>query len=262
MSTVAVIIMGAKGRMGSTLARLALESDQFTLCGVVERKEYSQGLDVLGCPVAHDVDDLLGKFPGAVVIDFTAPEVSLATARKAQKTGNPVVIGTTGLTAGQLEELSELATSIPIFWSPNMSIGVNALVRILPQLERILGAAYDLEITEVHHHHKKDAPSGTAVKLAQVLPQSRGWDLDAVANYGRQGMVGARADQELGVHALRGGDVVGEHTVYFFGPGERIAVTHQAHSRENFAGGALRAARWLAEQGPGQLYSMNHLLGD
>ena len=169
---------------------------------------------------------------------------------------------TTGLTAGQLEELSELATSIPIFWSPNMSIGVNALVRILPQLERILGAAYDLEITEIHHHHKKDAPSGTAVKLAQVLAQSRGWDLDTVANYGRQGMVGARSAQELGVHALRGGDVVGEHTVYFFGPGERIAVTHQAHSRENFAGGALRAARWLAEQGPGQLYSMNHLLGD
>lgn len=258
---VSVIIMGAKGRMGSTLARLALESDDFTLCGVVERQEFSQGLEILGCPVAHDVEELLTQYPGAVVIDFTAPEVSLSTARQAKNTGNPVVIGTTGLTAGQLEELNELAIAVPIFWSPNMSIGVNALVRILPQLEQILGQAYDLEITETHHHHKKDAPSGTAVKLAQVLAQSRGWDLENVANYGRQGIIGARPAQELGVHALRGGDVVGDHTVYFFGPGERIEVTHRAHSRENFAGGALRAARWLAEQGPGELYSMNHLLG-
>ncbi len=258
---VSVIVMGANGRMGSKLTRMATESEQLELRGVVERAEFSKGLDRLGCPVAHDLADLLPSVPGAVVIDFTAPEVSLATARKAAVTGNPVVIGTTGLNAEQLNELQGLARTTPIFWSPNMSIGVSALVQILPLLERILGETYDMEITEIHHHHKKDAPSGTAVKLAQVLAQSRGWNLDEVGNYGRQGIVGARAAKELGVHAVRGGDVVGDHTVYFFGPGERIEVTHRAHSRENFARGALRAAHWLASQKPGELYSMNHLMG-
>ena len=255
-----VIIMGAKGRMGSTLARMAQESDDFTLVGVVERAEFAPGLEALGCPVAHNLADLLSSCPGAVIIDFTAPQVSLDTARQAAARGNPVVIGTTGLDAAQLDELHVLAAKTPIFWSPNMSIGVNALVRILPILEQILGAAYDMEITEIHHHHKKDAPSGTAVKLAQVLAQSRGWDLDEVGNYGRQGLVGARPSQELGVHALRGGDVVGDHTVFFFGPGERIEVTHRAHSRENFARGALRAATWLATQKPGTLYSMAEMM--
>lgn len=259
--SIPVIIMGAKGRMGSTLVRLAMESGQFSVQGVVERPEFSSGLETLGCAVANDLQDLLPSFPGATVIDFTAPEVSLSSARKASKTGNPVVIGTTGLSADQLAELETLAGIIPVFWSPNMSIGVNALVRVLPMLERILGEAYDMEITEIHHHHKKDAPSGTAVKLAQVLAQSRGWNLDEVGNYGRQGMVGARPEKELGVHALRGGDVVGDHTVYFFGPGERIEVTHRAHSRENFARGALRAAAWLSSKKPGGLYSMGHLLG-
>ena len=259
--SIPVIIMGAKGRMGSTLVRLATESDDFSVRGVVERAEYSAGLELLGCPVAFDLQDLLPACPGATVIDFTAPEVSLSTARKASKTGNPVVIGTTGLSAEQLAELETLARDTPIFWSPNMSIGVNALVRVLPMLERILGEAYDMEITEIHHHHKKDAPSGTAVNLAQVLAESRGWKMEDVGNYGRQGIIGARPHEELGVHALRGGDVVGDHTVYFFGPGERIEVTHRAHSRENFARGALRAASWLSGQKPGRLYSMGQLLG-
>ena len=259
--SIPVIIMGAKGRMGSTLVRLAMESGEFDVRGVVERAEYSSGLELLGCPVAHDLQDLLPSCPGATVIDFTAPEVSLSTARKASKTGNPVGIGTTGLSADQLAELETLAAQTPIFWSPNMSIGVNSLVRVLPMLERILGEAYDMEITEIHHHHKKDAPSGTAVKLAQVLAESRGWKMEDVGNYGRQGIIGARPHEELGVHALRGGDVVGDHTVYFFGPGERIEVTHRAHSRENFARGALRAASWLSGQKPGRLYSMGQLLG-
>ncbi|NLW81494.1 MAG: 4-hydroxy-tetrahydrodipicolinate reductase [Desulfovibrionales bacterium] len=257
-----VIIMGAKGRMGSTLVRLVKDSDAFALQGVVERAEVSTGLELLGCLVASDLDEILPRSPGAVVVDFTAPEVSLSSARKASKTGNPVVIGTTGLTAVQLAELEELAKTIPLFWSPNMSIGVNALVRVLPLLERILGEAYDMEITEIHHHHKKDAPSGTAVKLAQVLAQSRGWDMGEVGSYGRHGLVGARPEKEIGVHALRGGDVVGDHTVYFFGPGERIEVTHRAHSRENFARGALRAVRWISAQKPGRLYSMGQLLGE
>lgn len=259
--SIPLIIMGANGRMGSTLVRLAMESDQFAVKGVVERAEFSKGLELLGCPVANDLGDLLPSCSGATVIDFTAPEVSLNSARKASKTGNPIVIGTTGLSADQLAELESLAAAIPVFWSPNMSIGVNALVRVLPMLERILGEAYDMEITEIHHHHKKDAPSGTAVKLAQVLALSRGWSLDEVGNYGRQGIIGARPEKELGVHALRGGDVVGDHTVYFFGPGERIEVTHRAHSRDTLARGALRAAAWIGAQKPGRLYGMADMLG-
>ena len=259
--SVPVIIMGAGGRMGSTLTRLALESEKFVLAGVVERAEYSAGLESLGCPVAHDLEDALAAAPEAVVIDFTAPEVTLAAARVASRTGNPVVIGTTGLNGAQIAELEKLAVSCRMFWSPNMSVGVYALTRILPELSRILGEDYDMEITEIHHHHKKDAPSGTAVRLAQVLAGARGWDLADVGNYGRHGLPGARPARELGVHALRGGDVVGDHTVYFFGPGERVEVTHRAHSRENFARGALRAAAWLITREPGGLYGMDHLLG-
>lgn len=259
--TTPVIIMGAKGRMGSTLTRLVQESDRFTLAGVVERAEYSAGLENLRCPVVHELAELLPDAREAVVIDFTAPEVSLGTARAATQTGNAVVIGTTGLNGTQIAELENLAHDGRVFWSPNMSVGVYALTRILPELSRILGEDYDMEITEIHHHHKKDAPSGTAVKLAQVLAASRGWDMADVGNYGRHGLPGARPARELGVHALRGGDVVGDHTVYFFGPGERVEVTHRAQSRENFARGALRAAAWLAGQKPGALYGMDHLLG-
>jgi 4-hydroxy-tetrahydrodipicolinate reductase len=253
--------MGAKGRMGSTLTRLVQESDRFTLAGVVERAEYSAGLENLGCPTAHELSALLPAAPEAVVIDFTAPEVSLGTARAAVQTGNAVVIGTTGLNGTQIAELESLARDGRLFWSPNMSVGVYALARILPELSRILGEDYDMEITEVHHRYKKDAPSGTAVKLAQILAASRGWDMADVGNYGRYGLPGARPTRELGVHALRGGDVVGDHTVYFFGPGERVEVTHRAQSRENFARGALRAATWLSGQKPGTLYGMDHLLG-
>ena len=251
-----VIIMGAGGRMGSTLTRLAKEWEQYTLAGVVERKEYQSGLEHLGCPVAADLAELLPKCPGAAIIDFTAPEVSLNTARIAGGFGNPVVIGTTGLNKEQVADLSALAEKSPVFWAPNMSIGVNALCKVLPLLTEILGAAYDLEISEIHHRHKKDAPSGTALKLAQVLAEAKGWELDKVAAYCREGIIGARPDEEIGVQTLRGGDVVGDHTAYFFGPGERIEVTHRAHSRDTFAGGALRAAGWLSGQPAGKLYAM------
>jgi 4-hydroxy-tetrahydrodipicolinate reductase len=255
-----VIVMGAKGRMGATIASLALKDDDFCLKGVVERSGYESGLESFDCTVATDVADLLPKFPKAVVIDFTIPQVSLDTARKCQEYGTAAVIGTTGFTPEQLQELHEIAMSTRLLWAPNMSIGINVLLKILPELVHLLGEKYDLEISEIHHKHKKDAPSGTALKLAQVLAGARELNLDDVGKFCREGIIGERTKDEIGVQTLRGGDVVGDHTVYFLGPGERIEVTHRAHSRETFAQGALRAARWLARQKPGKLYSMADVL--
>ncbi|MCM0755834.1 4-hydroxy-tetrahydrodipicolinate reductase [Desulfovibrio aminophilus] len=254
-----VIIMGAGGRMGGTLVRLARAGAEFELAGVVERSERLAEVRNLGCPAAGSLDELLPKVPGAVIVDFTAPEASVDMARAAKRHGNPAVIGTTGLTPEQQEELRSIARDVPLFWSPNMSVGVNVLLKVLPELTRMLGPAYDLEMFEVHHNRKKDAPSGTAIKLAQCLAEARGWDYDTVKNYGREGITGARPVEEIGVQTLRGGDVVGEHTVFFFGPGERVEVTHRAHSRDTFAQGALRAAKWLAGRKPGTLYGMSDM---
>jgi 4-hydroxy-tetrahydrodipicolinate reductase len=253
---VKVVIMGANGRMGSTLVGLVRRDSELALAGAVERPERLAGLEALGCAAGSDLAAILPKAKGAVVIDFTAPEATLAMVRVAREHGNPAVIGTTGLTPGQLEEIEAAARDIPLFWAPNMSVGVNVLLKVLPLLTEMLGPAYDLELVEIHHNKKKDAPSGTAIKLAQGLAKARGWDYDAVKRYCREGITGERPAKEIGVQTLRGGDVVGEHTAYFFGPGERIAVTHCAHSRETFAQGALRAAKWLAGQKPGRLYAM------
>lgn len=256
---VKVVIMGANGRMGSTLVGLVKRDPELQLAGVVERPDRLEGLEVHGCPVGGDLVSVLPKAPGAVVVDFTAPEATLAMVRVARAHGHPAVIGTTGLTAEQLKEMEAAATDIPLFWAPNMSVGVNVLLKVLPMLAQMLGPAYDLEMVEIHHNKKKDAPSGTAIKLAQGLAKARGWEYDAVKRYCREGLTGERKAEEIGVQTLRGGDVVGEHTTYFFGPGERIAVTHCAHSRETFAQGALRVVKWLVGQKPGKLYAMADL---
>jgi len=174
--------------------------------------------------------------------------------------GNPIVIGTTGLKPDQLAIVQEAATRVPILLAPNMSVGVNVLLKVLPMLVQMLGPAYDMEMMEIHHNRKKDAPSGTALKLAECMAQARGWVYDEVKKHSRDGIIGERQEKELGVMALRGGDVVGDHTAYFFGPGERIEVTHRAHSRENFAQGALRAAKWLVKREPERLYGIGDTL--
>lgn len=258
--SVQVIIMGAKGRMGSTLCRLAQDDMALTLAAAVERPGFEKELSGYGCLVGSDLDSVLPKVPGGVIVDFTLPEVTVQTARMAQKYANPMVIGTTGLTAEQQQQVEACAKDVPILWAPNMSVGINVLLQILPKLVRMLGEAYDVEISEIHHRHKKDAPSGTAVKLAQELIKAKGWDFDQAKKYCREGIIGERPDKEVGVQTLRGGDVVGEHTVYYFGPGERIDVTHRAHSRETFAQGALRAAKWIKNQKPGKLYAMSDML--
>jgi len=254
-----VIIMGAAGRMGAALIRLVRESGDLRLAGMVEREEKAAELDGFGCPVATDVAPLLETIPGAVIIDFTAPEVTLATARAAAQAGAAQVIGTTGFSPIERAELEALAAKTPLFWSPNMSVGVNVLLKVLPELTRLL-EGYDIELSEIHHNKKKDSPSGTALRLAECVAKAREWKLEDSACYCRHGMIGERPKEEIGIQTLRGGDVVGVHTVYYFGPGERIEVTHQAHSRENFASGSLRAARWLHGAKPGRLYCMQDIL--
>lgn len=251
-----VVVVGAEGRMGRMIRRLAEEDENFVLAGLVDREESFAGLKNCGIPAARNLEELAADASGAVAIDFTAPEASMGTARTAAAHGIPLVIGTTGFSEAQKNELRDLARQTPLFWSANMSVGVNVLLRLLPELARALGPAYDMEMVEIHHGRKKDAPSGTALALGERLAEARGWSLPDVRCSARDGMIGARPHAEIGIQAVRGGDVVGVHTVYFLGPGERIEVTHQAHSRENFAGGALRAARWLATRAPGRLYSM------
>jgi len=260
MSVCDVVIMGAKGRMGATLVRLAMADPAFRLAGVSERPGSLDGLEGVPCPADDDLARLLSKCPGAVVIDFTTAANSVAAAEIAAATGNPMVIGTTGLTPEQQRTLETLAARTPLFWAPNMSVGINVLLRVLPELVRMLGPSYDLEIMEIHHNKKVDAPSGTALKLGQCLADARGALYDNVKRHGRDGVIGPRQSGEIGVAALRGGDVVGDHTVYFLGPGERIEVTHRAHTRDTFAQGALRAAAWLQGQKPGRLYAMADML--
>ncbi|WP_027178688.1 4-hydroxy-tetrahydrodipicolinate reductase [Maridesulfovibrio bastinii] len=254
-----VVIIGAKGRMGATLVRLTQESEELNLAAVMERSGCEDGLDSLGCVCGTDAKEVLTRVPGAVIVDFTSPQATLNLLDTAAITGNPVVIGTTGFTPEQIEKIKEYACKIPVFMAPNMSVGINVLLKMLPQLVQMLGPAYDLEMTEIHHNKKVDAPSGTALKLAECLAQARGLVYDEVKKHGRDGIVGARTKDEIGVMAVRGGDVVGDHTVYFLGPGERIEVTHRAHTRETFAQGALRAAGWLSACKPGKIYSMSDM---
>lgn len=255
-----VIIMGGMGRMGATLLRLVQENKDFHLVGTVVLTEQLEAAEKLGVPVADSVQTFLETTPTATIIDFTAPASSMNVARAAAASGASHIIGTTGFTDENKAELATLATQTKIFWSPNMSVGVNTLLKILPLFAQMLGEDYDMEMMEVHHNKKVDAPSGTALRIAEVLAEARAEKLDDIACYHREGIIGARPKGELGIQTLRGGDVVGDHTVYFFGQGERIGITHQAHSRDNFAQGALRAVSWLAKQAAGRVYTMADVL--
>lgn len=256
-----IIIAGAAGRMGQTLVNLIMSENAYELSGAVERQEELKKLQALPCAITDNLADAFYAAPNAILIDFTAPDAAINSAEIAAKMKRKMVIGATGFDNTQKEKLKELAKVTPLFWSANMGVGLNALLRFLPELEVALGNNYDLEIMEIHHKRKKDAPSGTALMLGDVLAKARGWDLDKTRNSRRDGITGERKHEEIGVQALRGGDVVGIHSVYFFGPGEIIEIKHQIESRENFAQGALRAASWLNNQKPGSLYSMQDAIG-
>lgn len=259
MGGTGVIISGAMGRMGRNLLDVVSSDPQASLEGLLEHQDCLQALEQWRCPASSDPGELLSRAPSAVVIDFTLPAVTMPLVEAAVQHGNPLVTGTTGFSEDEARSLEQAAARIPLFWSPNMSVGLNALLEILPRLTAMLGADYDLEISEIHHKYKKDAPSGTAVKLADTLARARGWESRETRRFCREGLIGERPEKEIGVQTLRGGDMVGEHTVYFLGPGERIDVTHQVTSRETFAKGALRVAHWLSRQQPGKLYSMGDL---
>jgi 4-hydroxy-tetrahydrodipicolinate reductase len=254
-----VIVMGGCGRMGGTLVRLAQKDPELSLKAVIERKDRLDELESLDCLVSSDLDEVLPQHPRAVVVEFTSPEATVEHVGICKRHGNPIVIGTTGMKPDQIAIVAEAATRVPVLLAPNMSVGVNVLLKVLPMLVQMLGPAYDMEMMEIHHNRKKDSPSGTALKLAECMAQARGWVYDEVKRHARDGIIGERPEKEIGVMALRGGDVVGDHTAYFFGPGERIEITHRAHSRETFAQGALRAAKWLAKKNPERLYGIGDI---
>ena len=243
MKPVRVLLVGAKGRMGQAIAAAAEAADAVIVAGL-------------------DQGDDLTKEIGAcdVVVDFSHPSATDAICRACLGAGKPLVIGTTGHSTEERALLEKTSKSLPIVFSPNFSVGVNALFWLTRKAAEMLGQDFDLEIVEAHHRLKKDAPSGTAKKLAEILCEVRKLDYAKNVAHGREGLIGERPAAEIGVHSIRGGDVVGDHTVMFAGRGERLELTHKASSRETFAAGALRAARWIVGRPPG-LYSMEDVLG-
>ena len=241
---VRIIITGSKGRMGHALAGCAAQNPALKITGLID--------------AGDDLSALIGM--GDVVIDFSAHDATPGLAAICAENKKPMVIGTTGQSDKAKARVVKLASKIPIVWASNYSTGVNALFWLTRKAAEILGPGFDLEIVEMHHRQKKDAPSGTAATLAEILADARKHQLADVIRHGRKGIVGARTPTEIGMHALRGGDVVGDHTVIFAANGERLELTHRASSRETFANGALRAAQWVVKQKPG-LYDMQDVLG-
>ncbi len=254
-----IAVVGAAGRMGREVVRAALEEDAFELVGgVVEPGASELGADLgelcgwgkAGVRATEDPPE-----DAEALIEFTTPEATVGHLSY----GRPVVIGTTGLTEEQRAQVERAAQGVPIVLAPNMSIGVNLLLEVVRELSEKLGDDYDIEIVEAHHRNKVDAPSGTALLLARAAAEGRQRNLDEVAVYGREGS-SPREEGEIGIHAVRGGAVVGEHRVVFYGSGEEVEVTHRALSRRTFAAGSLRAARFVTGAEPG-LYSMQNVLG-
>jgi 4-hydroxy-tetrahydrodipicolinate reductase len=261
-----VVVTGAAGRMGTQILRLVRATEGMAVSGAVERAGAAVGQDAgalaglgpIGVPV---VDDLAKALSGAgAVIDFTSHEASARHAEVCAERGVPLVIGSTGFTPEAKARVAAAAKKIPVLLSPNMSVGVNVLFDLVRQAAKVLGEDYDVEIVEIHHKKKRDAPSGTAVRLGEVAAEALGRDPKDALAYARHGILGERPPWQIGVQTLRGGDVVGEHTVYFCGEGERLELTHRATSREQFARGAVRAAQWIAGR-PAGLYDMADVLG-
>ena len=259
-------IAGASGRMGRMLIETVLQSPDCQLAGALDRADSAAlGLDASaflgrssGVLITQDVR--VGLLSADVLIDFTRPEGTLAHLAICRELGVKAVIGTTGFDPEQMVKVRAIATDIGIVMAPNMSVGVNVVMRLLDTAARALSEGYDIEIIEAHHRHKVDAPSGTALKMGAVVAEALGRDLKTCAVYGREGVTGERDPSTIGFVTIRGGDIVGDHTVLFAGTGERIEITHKSSSRLTYAQGSLRAARFLASHGAG-LYDMNDVLG-
>lgn len=267
MSDYRIGVVGCRGRMGRMIAQAVAEHPEVALAGGTARAgSEAVGADLgellghgkLNAPVTDDAPTLFAN--ADAVIDFTLPELTARHAGLAAQAETVLVIGTTGLDAEQQAAIERAARHTRIVQAPNMSLGVNLLLDLVKQVAQALDPAFDIEITEMHHRHKKDAPSGTALALGRAAAEGRGVVLDDVADRGRDGLTGPRREGDIGFAALRGGEVAGEHTVCFAGANERIELTHKADSRGIFAQGAITAARWAREQDPG-LYSMKDVLG-
>jgi len=259
-------VAGAAGKMGSRISALCREYDGLQLAGAFERAGHREigkdigtivGIGETGVILQESMEKVIDAVD--IIIDFTSIESTMKNLAIAAQKGKAMVIGTTGFSKDNLKEMEPLLKEIPCVMASNMSLGVNLLLKVLQDVARVLGEDYDIEIVEAHHRLKKDAPSGTALKMAQVIADAVNRNLEEVGVYARHGIIGQRTKKEIGIQTVRAGDIVGEHTVLFGGLGERIEITHKASSRDTFARGALKAALWLAGK-PAGLYDMQDVL--
>jgi 4-hydroxy-tetrahydrodipicolinate reductase len=265
-----VIVAGAAGRMGRRIGYMVAQHSNLELVGGFEQPGSAfighdlgeiGGYGTQGVKIAEGLESIIDLCD--VVIDFTFHEATMEFAEICEQHKKNMVIGTTGLTTANLDELRKRAANIAVVQSFNMAVGVNVMFKVAKKIAAILGDDYDMEVIEAHHNQKKDAPSGTAIRLGEMLAEGVGRDLEKVGVYERHGIIGERSKKEIGIQTIRGGDIVGEHTIYYCGPGERIELTHRAHSRDNFARGAAEAAAWLASKNSGMFNMFDVLdLGD
>lgn len=267
---IGIFVSGANGRMGKNIIKLAMEESGLRLAGATESPDSSlQGADAglnagtqnASVTISPDFDRPLQKWSSpAVIIDFSSPAVTLNNIERAVEYKVPVVIGTTGFTDEEEAKIKEAAQTIPVVFAPNMSVGMNLVFKLVEEAARVMAEDYDIEILEAHHKYKKDSPSGTARRIAEIVCESSGRSYPGDMVYQRHGNDDVRTKKEVGMQTIRGGDIVGEHTVYFCGEGERVEIKHVAGRRTTFAKGALRAAKWVVGQKPGW-YTMRHVLG-
>lgn len=262
-----IAVAGAAGRMGGRISALTGEYDGLVLAAAFEMAGHKHiGKDVGEVAGTGSLDVMISEGvlsvidAADVIIDFTAPEATIANMEAAASKGKAMVIGTTGIDKAGQKKIKELSAKAPCVYAGNMSLGINLLMKIVGDVAKALGPDYDVEVLEAHHKMKKDAPSGTAFMLANAAAEAIGLDLDNNGVFERHGIIGERKKGEIGVQTIRGGDVVGEHTVMFLGMGERVEISHRVSNRDTFARGALKAALWLKGKGPG-LYSMQDVLG-
>ena len=261
-----VTINGACGRMGRLIIQGVTEQDGVTLVGAIEFPQHPEigsdagvvaGIGEIGVPISAKLSDTISE--SDAVIEFSKPEATLQHLRQVVAADKAMVIATTGFSNEQLDEVKDLASKIRCVMAPNMSLGVNVMIRALELIAKSLGDDYDIEIIEAHHNHKADSPSGTALRLAETVADALERDLDEVGVYGRHGIIGPRPEKQIGIHAIRGGDIAGDHTVMFATQGEQLSIVHRAHSPEAFAKGAIRAAKWVVNASKG-LHDVSEVL--
>ncbi|MFP4029504.1 MAG: 4-hydroxy-tetrahydrodipicolinate reductase [Candidatus Brocadiia bacterium] len=258
-------VNGAAGHMGRRIIKLLIGDDEAELVAAVERSDHpAQNKDVgllvgsaeIGVKLQATIDQ-----HADVMLDFSTPSATAKRMEECEKYGIGMVVGTTGLAPEQIHTIeNKLPDKVPVLRASNMSVGINLVFSLLDSMAQALGTNYDIEIVEAHHRRKKDAPSGTANHMAEIICEARGWEPQETIRYGRQGLAGPREPAELGMHSIRGGDIVGDHTIIFAGAGERVELTHRATNRDVFASGAVKAGHFLAGQKPG-LYNMKDVLG-